>query len=771
MGGGRSSTSVAFLAAMFCVAGLCLVACGKSAAQYIERGNQLYAAGQYGDAVLNYRNAIKKSPDSGEAYYRLGLALLKQDLVGEAYQAFSHAVPLSPKNMRAKAEFGALSLAIYSRDPKHPAALYNQGKSMADALLGPGGNRVEGLRLKSALDVIDNQPSKAVEALREAAGIAPNNQEVAGGLAEALLRDKQPDEAEKVARQAVEHHPHYDPPNEVLFAIAVSQQNWEKAEADLKSWGANNPKESAPILRLAAFYYARKQPDDGEKALNSLLERRDQFPQADLLVGDFHALVHNPQKALEDYQRGEARDASRRQTYQQRSAITLATLGRREEALKTADAILAKDPKNEFARMLKVQLLEQAGGKQNLTAAAALAGDLSREAPANVRIQLLAGQAFMTEGDADQALQHFQRAAQADRTPTSQLAMARVELLRRNYAAVLDHANAALAISQNSRDARLLHVIGLTGTHSYAAAKTEAEQLARDTKDAPQVEMQLGVIALGQGRYSEAEDLFRRLYKDRSGDLQPLAGLVNTLEAEHMPDRALALMQEETQRSPGSRGKEALLVTTAEAAGKGDVALAELQKMAAQNPTSPDVQIRIGILQQRKGNRPEALQAFERVRQLAPERKGIDALIANLQEQEGKKMEAIANYRKALAKSPDDPTVLNNLAFLLADTGGDSKEALQLASTALRKAPDVPQLRDTLAWIHIKARNTSEALPILQALINKYPDNNTFRYHYAVALMQSGDRAAARAQAQTALSQKPSTELDGELRSLLAQAR
>lgn len=769
----RSSTSVTSSAAVLCIlAGLCLVACGKNAAQYIDRGNQLYTSGQYGDAIINYRNAIKKSPDSGEAYYRLGLALLKQNQIGEAYQAFNHAVPLSPKNIRAKIQLGALSLAIYTRDPRHPVALYKQAQSMADELLAPGADRVEGLRLKAAIAMIDNQASTAVEYLREAQGIAPKNAEVAGALAEALARNNQADAAEKMARQTVEQHPKYAPAYEVLFSLYVQQQNWEKAEADLKLWAANNPKESTPILRLAAFYYARKQADDAEKTLNSLLDRRDQFPQADLLVGDFHALVHNSQKALEDYQRGEARDYTRQETYQERAASMLATLGRRDEALKAADGILTKNPKNQFARALKVQVLDQIGGAQNLNTAATLADDLAKEFPANPRIQLLTGQAFVKKGDLNQALTHLQRAAQGDpRSAAPQLAMARLELLRRNYSAVLEHATAALAIRPNDMDARLFHVIGLTGTRSYAAAKTEAEQLARDTKDAPQVEMQLGVIALGQGRYAEAEGMFRKLYKEGSGDLQPLAGLVDTYEAEHMPDRALELMREETQRTPDSRGKEALLVATAEAAGKNDVALTELQKMAEQNPTSPDVQIRIGALQQRNGNLPEALQAFERARHLGPDRKGVDALVANLQEQLGKKSDAIVNYRMALLKTPEDPALLNNLAFLLADTGGDTKEAMQMIGTALRKAPNVPQLRDTLAWIHVKRNNTTEALPILKSLTEKYPENPTFHYHYAIALIQSGDRAGGKVQAETALSQKPNTELAGELRSLLGQSK
>jgi tetratricopeptide (TPR) repeat protein len=773
IGCARTTKFRAMLGASLCaLACLCLMACGKSATEYIQRGNQLYTAGHYSDATLNYRNALKKAPNSGEAYYRLGLALLKQNQVGEAYQAFNHAVSLDPKNIPAKIQLANLSLLVYARDPRHPAVLYKQAQSIADELLKPGGDRVQGLRIKGSLALIDNQAPAAVQALQDAARIAPNNADVGGELAQALLRDNQPDEAEKTARLMVERHPKFDEAYEVLYAIYGGRQDWEKAEALLKLWGANNPKEPGPVLRLAAFYYARKQPDQGEQTLNSLLNRRTQVPQADLLVGDFHALIHNPEKALADYQRGESRDHDRQQVYQERVASMLATLGRREEAIKAADAILAKDPKNQFARALKVQVLERMGGPKNLDTSATLANELAKESPSNARVQLLAGQASLMKGNLDEAHDHLARAAQLDpRTPTAQVALARLEMLRKNYPAVLEHSNAALAIRQNDPTARLFHVIGLTGTHSYGAAKTEAEQLAHDTKDAPQVEMQLGIIALGQGHYTEAEEMFRKLYKEGSTDLEPLTGLVNTYEAEHQPDRALALMQQETQRSPDSKGKEALLVATAEADGKSEVALSQLQKMAAQNPSSPDIQIRIGAIEQKNDKLPEALEAFERARQLAPDRKGLDQVVASLEDRLGRKPQAIADYRKALLKSPADATVLNNLAFLLVENGGDNKEALQLVNTAIRQSPNVPQLRDTLAWIQIKRHNTAEALPILRGLTDKYPQDNTFRYHYAVALIESGDRAAAQRQVTEALSNKPPTELAAELRSLLSQAK
>jgi len=142
-----------------------------------------------------------------------------------------------------------------------------------------------------------------------------------------------------------------------------------------------------------------------------------------------------------------------------------------------------------------------------------------------------------------------------------------------------------------------------------------------------------------------------------------------------------------------------------------------------------------------------------------------------VQDQLGKKPEAMASYRKALAKTPEDPLLLNNLAFLLAETGGNLDEAQQMASSAIRKAPNLPQLQDTLAWVQIKQRHEDSALKILATLTTEHPDDVTFRYHYAVALIDSGNRAAAKDQAETALSKKPPAEMATALRNLLAQAK
>ncbi len=58
---GQGVGKSAWLAALV-LGAICLFGCGKSAIQYLDRGNQQFAAKKYDDAILNYRNAIQKQP-------------------------------------------------------------------------------------------------------------------------------------------------------------------------------------------------------------------------------------------------------------------------------------------------------------------------------------------------------------------------------------------------------------------------------------------------------------------------------------------------------------------------------------------------------------------------------------------------------------------------------------------------------------------------------------------------------------------------------------
>ena len=755
------------------IACVVLSGCGKNAPQYIKRGNELYAAGKYNDAVLNYRNALKKEPKSSEAHYRLALTLLKIDQGLEAYQELGTAIALDPHNSAAKASLGKLAIAVYQAGPRPPAVLYNQARTMSDQLLADNSNSVDGLQIKGALALIDKHPADAVAIFSRGLQVAPDSAELQTSLAEALLKNNQIADGERQAKLAIEHHPDYTPAYDLLYTLYSSQQRFADAESLLKTRRLKNPSDASAVVSLAAFYYQTKKPQDSELIIQSLRDRRGVFPQADLIIGDFHSLSGNWQQALADYQRGASADKVRETTYQERIARVLAILGRRDESLKTAEAILAKDPHNVAARAIKIQVLNTMPAPESRKTAATIAKDLARDAPADARVQMIAGQAFLAAGNVDEAEKRFYQAAADDGASSASpwLALAEVNMMRKNYARALDYSNNALTVKPGDETARMLHIAALTATGSYAAAKTEAQQLSGSASAQRSAQTQLAVLALLQKRYADAEATFRKLYQEDNSNVSALAGLVQTYQAENQPNRALDLMQSESKRLGGSVRAESLLVDAAEQAGNGDLAMAELRKMAAQNPNSVDIQVRVADEERARGNLAAALSAYQHVRQLDPKHKDLEKVMGTVQQDMGDTAGAIASYRKAIEDQPDDLSAANNLAFLLADSGGDLNEALQLATNALRKSPTSPAIQDTLAWIDIKKGNAGAALPILTSLTRKYPDVMVVRYHYAVALLQSGNRQLAKQQFETVLAKNPPKTVAASIRGFLAEAQ
>ena len=112
-----------------------LSGCRTSKESYVAKGNKFVDAGKYQDADIQYRKAIQKDPQYGEAYYRLGLMELKAQNAAEAQRALLRAVQLMPNSIDAKEKLGSLMLEYYLVDPRHSQSFYNVVKTMSDDLL------------------------------------------------------------------------------------------------------------------------------------------------------------------------------------------------------------------------------------------------------------------------------------------------------------------------------------------------------------------------------------------------------------------------------------------------------------------------------------------------------------------------------------------------------------------------------------------------------------------------------------------------------------
>jgi Flp pilus assembly protein TadD len=122
----------------------------------------------------------------------------------------------------------------------------------------------------------------------------------------------------------------------------------------------------------------------------------------------------------------------------------------------------------------------------------------------------------------------------------------------------------------------------------------------------------------------------------------------------------------------------------------------------------------------------------------------------------GRLPEALAETETLHRLAPDDPAVLNNLAWLLGETG--DARALDLARRAHALAPADPSIADTLGWLLVVAGDTQSGLGHLRAAAAAAPTDARIRLRLAEALARTGDAEEARRLARALLAERPGHE-------------
>ena len=124
-------------------------------------------------------------------------------------------------------------------------------------------------------------------------------------------------------------------------------------------------------------------------------------------------------------------------------------------------------------------------------------------------------------------------------------------------------------------------------------------------------------------------------------------------------------------------------------------------------------------------------------------------MLASAYSKAGQRKAAIAQYEQILRTDPNNPLVLNNLAwqlFLDADV-----RALSYAERAHKLAPNDPATLDTLGWLLVQKNELARGLGLLKQAVLKAPQAAEIRYHLATALDKSGQKAQAKQELSTLL--------------------
>ena len=144
------------------------------------------------------------------------------------------------------------------------------------------------------------------------------------------------------------------------------------------------------------------------------------------------------------------------------------------------------------------------------------------------------------------------------------------------------------------------------------------------------------------------------------------------------------------------------------------------------------------------------------------------ALIMNLA---GKKALIEPTLREGLARYPDNPDLMNELAYFWADQGNHLAEALALIKRAAELDPDNGPIEDTCGWVYFRLGKAKEALPYLQRAALMTNNDPVVLQHMGDAYLRMGRGREAIDAWRSALKKDPANhDLTNRIDAATAQA-
>ena len=138
----------------------------KAKAKYLAEGQKYLKNGQYGDARVEFRNALRLDPRFVDAYYQLAQADLAQHDWREAYLSLQKAIELDPARLDARLDRGRLYLA---------ARQFKNAEDEANFILQRQSNDVGAYQLLGAALIGEQKPDKSLAAFGKVTELRPDD--------------------------------------------------------------------------------------------------------------------------------------------------------------------------------------------------------------------------------------------------------------------------------------------------------------------------------------------------------------------------------------------------------------------------------------------------------------------------------------------------------------------------------------------------------------------------------------------------------------------
>jgi tetratricopeptide (TPR) repeat protein len=751
--------------------------------RYLESGNKYFDKGRYKEASIQYRNALKRDPKYGAAYYQLALVSIQLKEINGAVDALRRAV--EPVNINEPYYWEAVVKLsdIYLAFGRGEQLYMKEVEASTDLLLKRDANSFDAHRLVGDLNFSraiaayrNKQPDqgavfldRATAEYRKAESVKPGQLGVLMQLARTRVAKPDFAEAETIYRRVIDKDKTFQGAYTELYDLFIYQNKPVDAEQVLKLAFTNNPEQFGYLTLLARHYSGLQRRDDMLKVLNQIKSHARDYPQAYQTVGDFYLRMGDNESAIREYQEGISKDEKKKPMYQKRIIEVLMRQGKRSEAAEVNAQILKDNKDDNDARGLAATFLLDKG---DIAKALTELQQVVTLAPDNPVSRYNLGRAHAARNEYEQARQQFQKAIELRPDYIlARLSLAELQVAHSEFDAAFKSAEAILAIDTGNFSARLIQSAALVGQKKLNESRVMLDAMLKTNPGSPDVLFQLGVVNLAENKYKEAEDAFRRSYQLNPANARGLLGIVETQMAQNKGDEALKNLQAESEKAPGRVDLQILLGNTAVRAGKFDFAIQTFNRVLGQvgkGKGQGDIYLRIGEIYRRKRDLNAAVQALQKARETLPDNTMVLSELALVLDEGARKPEAKEYYEATLKLDPNNAVVLNNLAFLLCETGGDLDDALTKATRAKQLLPSLLEISDTLGWIYLKKGLPDNAIDVFKDLVSKAPNHSTYRFHLGMAYSQKGDKSKALDQLKEALKYNPATDEKDKIQQLIA---
>jgi Flp pilus assembly protein TadD len=254
--------------------------------------------------------------------------------------------------------------------------------------------------------------------------------------------------------------------------------------------------------------------------------------------------------------------------------------------------------------------------------------------------------------------------------------------------------------------------------------------------------------------------VYTRLALDLRTDFPAAQVLLgDLLAADRHYDDAVAVYKAVDHASPFGWQARLALADSLNRTERTQEAVTLLDDMSKERKGSADAPMMLGDILRSAERFEEASKAYEdaiaRVGELKPQHWSLLYYRGITYERSKRWDQAEADFMKALEFEPDQPYVLNYLAYSWVDKGLNYDRALAMLNKAVEQKPEDGYIVDSLGWVYYRLGKYDLAVEQLERAIELVPQDPVINDHLGDAYWRVGRHNEARFQWRRALNLEP----------------